>query len=150
MVDKSTSRDRVKSDGAYVMHQREKVDGSKPQGTAEILCRLNTSLKLRFSKYSTPYGGKGEDDISTRDTDEGGAYILLCRVLLNKVQTVERDFSPEDIKSALSSGFDAVYCRSRYRTIKFISFFLLTLVLTYMNRFLSHNHAIFAGRNTSY
>lgn len=122
VVDKSTLRENRKIDGPYATHQCDNLETNKPQGPAEILARTNSCLKLRFSKYSTPqiHNGKDEKATQTRNADEGGAFIVLCRVLINKVQTLEREITPEDIKSALALGFDAVYCRSRCRTFNIV------------------------------
>lgn len=104
-----------KAPDTWTSHTGYPPDGrvrAKPQGAAETLALANTSLKLRFSKYSN-CRPRCDDSHQQQRENEEGSFTTLCRVLIDKVQTTEEDVNLEDMKAAVASGHDAIYSRSR-------------------------------------
>lgn len=66
---------------------------------------VSDPLSLRFSRQSY-----------CRSQDKGGFYILLCRVMLSSVLTVNGEIQMYDVKMAVERGCDAVYSSSRFTT----------------------------------
>jgi hypothetical protein len=97
-------------------YEESEKDSVKPQGTAETLSRQNCDQILRFRKYSNPLCGLGPGSgcpgVSQSEVDEG-SFVALCRVLMKNVKTVERSITTEEIKAAISAGYDAIYSSSR-------------------------------------
>ena len=60
-------------------------------------------LHLRFSR-----------NCICRSQDKNGFYVLLCRVMLSSVLTVNGEIQMFDVKMAVEKGCDAVYSSIRY------------------------------------
>ena len=102
---------------------------NKPKGTAETLAKANCSQCLRFSKYSNPnkisklnLNWKDDHTTQLKENNEGGNILVLCRVLIKKILTVENDIDEVQIQNAEDGGYDSIYSRSRS---VFFSFYFL-------------------------
>lgn len=113
VVDRHGPREMNASE-APIGHTSSLADGrvkTRPQGPAETLALANSSLKLRFSKYSNCHVTSEESQLK-KENDEG-TFMTLCRVLIDRVLTVEGDVTSDEMHAARASGHDAVFSRSR-------------------------------------
>lgn len=84
------------------------------RGYAEILAEGNTDLDLYFSKFSNPHHPLIRNDGLKQDREEDyNTFIVLCRVLIDKMVVLDGDVTLEDVEMAIESGHDAIYSRSR-------------------------------------
>lgn len=87
---------------------------AKSRGYAETLAEDNSNLNLRFSKFSNPHHpsvrNEGPKEHWEADDD---TFIVLCRVLVDRVVVLDGDVTHEDVEKAIQSGNDAIYSRSR-------------------------------------
>ena len=84
------------------------------RGYAEILAEGNTDLDLYFSKFSNPHHPLIlNDGLKQEKEEDDNTFIVLCRVLIDKVVVLDGEVTLEDVEMAIKSGHDAVYSRSR-------------------------------------
>lgn len=87
---------------------------AKSRGFAETLAEDNVNLTLRFSKFSNPHHSwvRNQEPKEHREADDD-TFIVLCRVLVDRVVVLDGDVTHEDVEKATQSGYDAVYSRLR-------------------------------------
>lgn len=87
---------------------------AKSRGYAETLAEDNVNLTLRFSKFSNPHHSRvrNEGPKEHREADDD-TFIVLCRVLVDRVVVLDGDVTHEDVEKAIQSGYDAIYSRLR-------------------------------------
>jgi hypothetical protein len=87
---------------------------AKSRGYAETLAEDNVNLTLKFSKFSNPHHPRVRNEgLKVHREADGDTFIVLCRVLIDRVVVLDGDVTHEDMEKAVQSGFDAIYSRSR-------------------------------------
>ena len=76
---------------------------------------------LRFSKWSISSALIDSPTGAALDIDQGGACLLVCKVLLERVCTVAGVVEARDIAKARPKGYDAIY--SQARSVQYATFF---------------------------
>ena len=72
-------------------------------GAALGLAKSRHLTYWRFSKKSTPSRYASEEIV------EGYAYLVLCRVFVVELLTINEPFSEDIIRNAIESGYDAIF-----------------------------------------
>ena len=91
------------------------TDGySNTRGFAETVAEENANLNLKFSKFSNPHHSMVRNDGPQQHREEDDEnFIVLCRVLVDRVAVLDGDITLEDVEMAIKSGKDTIYSRSR-------------------------------------
>lgn len=69
---------------------------------------------LRFSKWSISSALIDSPTGAALDIDQGGACLVVCKVLLERVCTVAGAVDARDIAKARQKGYDAIYSQAKY------------------------------------